>query len=93
MTGKLVQVIEGQDMRLMKSNGGPITGDDGDDPVLVAMRGDNNDREGTFSKVVELVETREIGMSQAPISPRAPASASVNANAAAQAAIWDEWDM
>jgi len=93
MTGRLVQVIEGQDMRLTW-NGESVN--EAEDPVLVAMRGDRSEREGTFSKIVELVETREIS-AQTPASPLPPQSASssggASASANSRAALWDEWDM
>jgi hypothetical protein len=51
-----VQVIEGQDIRLLFS--GPYTSKG--DPVLVAMRGEQHDQYSFSEKVVELNETEEI---------------------------------
>lgn len=54
-TGKLVQVIEGEDIRLL------YTGfKTGDRTVLVGMKGDKDDRDGQSYKLVDLVETQEI---------------------------------
>ncbi|KAF8149926.1 hypothetical protein B0H34DRAFT_731762 [Crassisporium funariophilum] len=74
-TGRIVQVIEGRDIRLLYS--GPYMSKD--DPVLVAMRGGKNDKDGVSEKIVELTETEEITV-------RTPGSATVSS-------IWDEWDM
>lgn len=49
-----------------------------DDTILVAMRGELDDKDGISDKIVELVETSEIRT--------APPVSSVPA-------IWDEWDM
>jgi hypothetical protein len=51
LTGLLVQVIEGQDIRLLHSS---------DDAILVVMRGEHDDEAGASEKVVELRETAEI---------------------------------
>lgn len=55
-TGRIVQVIEGEDIRLLSS--GPNTGKG--DPVLVAMRGGYQDQFSVSEKIVELNETEEI---------------------------------
>lgn len=56
-TGRIVQVIEGVDVRLMYSG---HTTSDRDDRVLVAMRGTRDEKEGrTTDRIVELVETVE----------------------------------
>lgn len=77
-TGRLVQAIEGGDIRLLYS--GPTTLKD--DTIIVAMRGEKNDKEGISDKLVELVETTEI--STAITSPTTTTS---------NPAVWDEWDM
>ncbi|KAJ7274437.1 hypothetical protein B0H12DRAFT_1208087 [Mycena haematopus] len=51
LTGLLVQVIEGHDIRLLHA---------ADDGILVAMRGKYDDEAGVSEKVVELQETAEI---------------------------------
>ncbi|KAF7374933.1 hypothetical protein MSAN_00379400 [Mycena sanguinolenta] len=51
LTGLLVQVIEGNDIRLLHSS---------DDGILAAMRGQHDDEEGVSEKVIELRETAEI---------------------------------
>lgn len=59
--GRIVQVIEGNDIRLLFS--GPMTSKD--DPIIFAMRGDKDDGGGVSEKIVELKETSEI----APVTP------------------------
>jgi len=54
-TGRLVQAIEGKDLRLLHS--GP-TG--GGDTILVAMRGEKDDNDGVSDKITELIETAEL---------------------------------
>ncbi|KIK10379.1 hypothetical protein K443DRAFT_670999 [Laccaria amethystina LaAM-08-1] len=61
INGRIVQVIEGNDIRLLFS--GPMTSKD--DPVMFAMRGDKDDGGGVSEKIVELKETSEI----APVTP------------------------
>jgi len=56
MTGRLVQVIEGQDIRLLYSGPTPASTDN----ILVVMKGDRDDENGVSEKIVELVETSEI---------------------------------
>lgn len=60
-TGRIVQVIEGHDIRLVSS--GPHTSKS--DPVLVVMRGGKQDQYSVSEKVVELNETEEIAHSPA----------------------------
>ncbi|EEB91417.1 hypothetical protein MPER_10224, partial [Moniliophthora perniciosa FA553] len=77
LTGRLVQVIEGQDIRLLYS--GPEA--NSAETILVAMRGEKNDQDGVTEKIVELKETKEISIGSAtPIS-------------AIPASVWEEWDM
>jgi RHO1 GDP-GTP exchange protein 1/2 len=76
-TGRLVQVIEGQDIRLLYS--GPKA--DCEETVLAAMRGEKNDQLGITEKIVELKETKEIGAGSATPTSSIPAS------------VWEEWDM
>ncbi|TFK40376.1 hypothetical protein BDQ12DRAFT_680852 [Crucibulum laeve] len=75
ITGRIVQVIEGQDIRLLHA--GP-TGSS-TDPILVAMKGSKDDKDGVSDKIVELTETSEI-------TARTPSSA-------VSGALWDDWDM
>ncbi|KAJ7104153.1 hypothetical protein B0H15DRAFT_11382 [Mycena belliarum] len=51
LTGLLVQVIEGQDIRFLHSS---------DDAIVAAMRGQHDDEEGASEKIVDLRETSEI---------------------------------
>ena len=62
-------------MRLLYS--GPYTAKE--DPVLVAMRGGKDDKDGVSERIVELVQTEEISL-QTPATAGAPG-------------LWDEWDM
>ena len=50
-----------------------------EDALLVAMRGDKDDRDGVSDKIVELSETAVLE------TPSAPSASSEG--------IWDEWDM
>ncbi|EIW84261.1 hypothetical protein CONPUDRAFT_163433 [Coniophora puteana RWD-64-598 SS2] len=80
--GKLVQVFEGTDVRLLlhsslrPANGGV------EEPLLVAMRGEKDDRDGVSDKIVELNETAML---------ETPSTAS--ASTFSTEGIWDEWDM
>ncbi|KAF9532496.1 hypothetical protein CPB83DRAFT_903530 [Crepidotus variabilis] len=66
-TGRIVQVIEGTDIRLLYT--GPIARKD--DPVLVVMKGTKLDQDGQSEKIEELLETEEISV----LSPTATAPA------------------
>jgi len=68
-TGRIVQVIEGNDIRLMYS--GPYTKKE--NPILVAMRGSKDDQNGQSEKIMELLETEEINM----VSPSSAVFSSV----------------
>jgi RHO1 GDP-GTP exchange protein 1/2 len=78
ITGRLVQVYEAKDIRLLSS--GPVDAITGNDPVLVAMRGEKDDRDGASDKIVEFLETNEIAQP----GPRQPMFSP---------GVWDEWDM
>lgn len=54
--GRLVQVLEGADIRLLHSGSAGLS----EENILVAMRGAKDDQEGVSDKIVELVETTEI---------------------------------
>ncbi|THV07437.1 hypothetical protein K435DRAFT_710318 [Dendrothele bispora CBS 962.96] len=56
MTGRLVQVIEGEDIRLLYGGPTPASTDN----ILVVMRGNRDDENGLSEKIVELMETSEI---------------------------------
>ncbi|PPQ99136.1 hypothetical protein CVT24_009326 [Panaeolus cyanescens] len=93
-TSRLVQVIEGKDIRLTYS--GPY--ESKDDTILCVMRGKTFNGEGGFSeKVVELVETEEISQVWSPVTPHSMSSVQTQMQSqpqrTSQAAIWDEWDM
>ncbi|KIM84853.1 hypothetical protein PILCRDRAFT_817654 [Piloderma croceum F 1598] len=72
-TGRIVQVIEGRDLRLLHS--GPSG-----DTILIAMRGQKDDRDGVSDKITEMVETAEL--------VRTPSTAR-----AVPENLWDEWNM
>jgi len=79
-TGRIVQVIEGTDIRLLHAI--PTHGED--DTILVAMKGSKDDKRGMTDKIVELVETSEYTAT----TPASPATA-----VTAVPAMWDGWDM
>jgi hypothetical protein len=66
-TGRIVQVIEGRDIRLIYS--GPYVGKE--HPILVAMRGGKDDQDGVSDKIVEMIETEEISL-MTPTAEQAP---------------------
>lgn len=85
-TGKLLQVIEGGDIRLLYTEP-EITPHDN---ILLAMRGKFNDSGGLSEKIVELIKTVEYQPQSTPVgtpngTPGTPGSASVS--------VWSEWDM
>jgi hypothetical protein len=81
-SGRLTQVLEGQDIRLLYSGLSP-----GEKVTLMALRDGGSDAPGLKDKIVELVETRELGrtpsVSSAGASPRSEYTAS---------SIWDMWE-
>ncbi|KAJ4494966.1 hypothetical protein C8J55DRAFT_109545 [Lentinula edodes] len=82
LTGRIVQVIEGEDIRLMYAGPTP----DSHELILVAMRGDGGQGDkdlkgGAADKIVELQETSEIS----DVRARTPTTA--------VPAMWEEWDM
>lgn len=74
--GRLVQTIEASDIRLLYC---PFVTVASEDAMLVAIRGEVDDKEGIYDKVVQLVETSEI---TAPVATPSTAPA-----------LWEEWDM
>jgi hypothetical protein len=56
-TGRLVQVLEGSDVRLLHAGRRAAPASAG---VLCAMRGAREDRDGTSERVLELLQTAEI---------------------------------
>lgn len=70
-TGRLVQVLEGRDFRLLQSEPG--------NPLLVAMRGKKDDKQGMSDELVELVAT-------------APFETSRSHGNAETDTLWGEWD-
>lgn len=100
-TSRLVQVIEGKDIRLTYS--GPY--ESKDDTILCVMRGKTFGTDGGYSdKVVELVETEEISQVRTPttshsfssmqsIQSQMQSHSQSGSRRTSQAAIWDEWDM
>jgi len=82
-TGRLVQVIEGEDIRLLYS-GVSL----GEKVTLMALRDGTGDVPGPKDKIVELVETRELNKSTPLPSP--PTSSPRSEYAASD--IWDMWE-
>lgn len=78
-TGRLDQVIEGSDVRLLLHTN--MKSHSTDDTLLVAMRGTKDDKDGVSDKIIELVRTGEFSSMQTPMT-----STPVDG-------IWDEWDM
>jgi len=78
-TGRLDQVIEGFDIRLLLHTN--LKSKSSDDTLLVAMRGDKDDKDGVSDKIIELVQTSEITTIQTPMTSTPTES------------LWDEWDM
>lgn len=80
LTGRIVQVIEGRDIRMLYTGPTP----DNHEHVLYAMRGDDDkleNKDGVPEKIVALQETSDISSSL-----RTP-------TASDNAAMWEEWDM
>lgn len=82
-TGRLVQVLEGEDIRLLYTGLLP-----GKKVTLMALKDGPDDVLGTKDKIIELVETQEIRntpsrSSSATVSPRSEYAASD---------IWDMWE-
>ena len=55
-TGRLVQVLEGPDIRLLHYGSKETS-----DTIIIAMRGDKDDNDGVSDKLVELIETTALG--------------------------------
>ena len=76
-TGRLDQVIEGFDIRLLLHTN--LKSHSSDDTLLVAMRGEKDDKDGVSDKIIELVQTSEIAQTPMTSTP--------------VEGLWDEWDM
>lgn len=81
-TGRLVQVLEGKDIRLLYSGISP-----GDKVTLMALRDGTGDGPGPRDKIVELVETRELGR-----SPSHSSSVTTPRSEYSAGDIWDMWE-
>ena len=81
-TGRIVQVLEGEDVRLLYCGLLP-----GEKVTLMAMRDGAGDTPGPKDKIVELVETRELRK-----SPRVSSSASSPRSEYTGSDIWDMWE-
>ena len=77
MTGRLVQVIEGLDIRLLY---GPAMSEPKDN-VIIAMRGEIDEEQGVSEKIIQMVETSEISSTPSVVDPGIPSE------------VWEEWDM
>jgi hypothetical protein len=82
-TGRLVQVVEGRDIRLVQSQAG--------NPLLIAMRGKKDDKQGLSDELIELVETAPI---ERPRLAQGNSSGSGSGNGLHESSnsLWDEWD-
>ena len=80
--GRIVQVIEGKDIRLLHA--GPAGTNGGGDTILFAQAGKKDDKDGLSDNITEMVETRELA--------RSPSTASARSGSTADN-LWDEWDM
>jgi len=78
-TGRLDQVIEGIDIRLLLHT--DLKSYSADDTLLVAMRGAKDDKDGVSDKIIELVQTSEFSSAQTPMT------------STPMEGMWDEWDM
>ncbi|KAF8575974.1 hypothetical protein K439DRAFT_1419330 [Ramaria rubella] len=76
-TGRLVQVLEGKDIRLLQSQPGY--------PLLIAMRGKKDDKKGMSDELIELVET-------APLHTRGGRRSGSRHDSSGSGPLWDEWD-
>jgi len=84
-SGRIVQVIEGEDIRLLCPGLLP-----GEKVTIMALRDGTWDVPGPKDKLVELVETRELNNNK---SPAPPTSSSPNFFPRSEYAASDIWDM
>ncbi|KAF7964575.1 hypothetical protein HWV62_5482, partial [Athelia sp. TMB] len=80
--GRIVQVIEGKDIRLLHA--GPAGTNGSGDTILFAQAGKKDDKDGLSDNITEMVETRELSRSSSAVSSRSGSTADN---------LWDEWDM
>ncbi|KAF8638287.1 hypothetical protein AX17_002307 [Amanita inopinata Kibby_2008] len=76
--GRLMQVIDGVDIRLLYFNSSVGS----NDPIIVGMKGGKDDKDGISDRIVELVETVEL-----------PVTSPASVAPAKNSALWEEWDM
>lgn len=81
-TGRLVQVISGQDIRLLSTGALENT------PVLMARTGRKEDELGQSDELLELIQTSEIS---SPVSENGPPL--LGRDSPSHRRLWDEWDM
>ena len=81
-TGRIVQVLEGEDIRLLYSGLLP-----GEKVTLMGLKDGTDDVPGPKEKIVELVETQELRK-----SPRVSSSSSTPRSEYAGSDIWDMWE-
>lgn len=74
-----MQVVEGKNIRLLQSQV--------DAPLLVAVRGKKDDKQGLSDELIELVETAPLGRPRLSPGARSSSGPHVNSNS-----LWDEWD-
>ena len=78
-SGRLVQVIEGREIRLLQRG---LGGDEESDMLIIGKRGEIEDRAGLSEGLFEMVQTAEIGRPVAEVMSRENSRA-----------MWEEWDM
>ncbi|KIL67598.1 hypothetical protein M378DRAFT_9368 [Amanita muscaria Koide BX008] len=83
--GRIMQVIEGQEIRRLYFNASIGN----KDPIIVAMKGKTDNKDGASDRLVELKETVELNPSS-PLTRHTSAKASTSI---AAPYLWDEWDM
>ena len=60
-TGRLVQVLEGEDIRLVQSQAGC--------PLMIAKRGNGDNKKGMVDELVELLETAPLEVTPRSAAP------------------------
>ena len=80
--GRIVQVIEGVDIRLLYFNASIGN----NDPIIIGMKGRKDDKEGVSDRLVELAETVEL-------KPSSTVKTTATSTSTTSPVFWDEWDL
>ena len=86
-SGRLMQVIEGTDIRLL--NCGPPE----NMPLILARLGKTNDETGQSDELFELIKTSPLSSPTSPSSPRRWSGGPARVNSSDRDLLWNEWDM